>query len=181
MTKQPVYILLLLLMLSCGMKTYTLLDNRTKVPVESNVYMNRSAFNNSLLNIIDTGIVYEEYDTKYNVLTRLDSHVENRFYRVCKFYSNGNFNYFTIDKEAPLFKEFDPSYSGYRGVYYQKNNLTRFDLFAGINQRQQIGKLTGTFIFKGDTMYLKRDDLAYTGIYIKRKMPPEFFTYKADW
>ena len=135
-----------------------------------------------MLNTIDTSVVYEEYDRDKNVVMSFDKCTACRGYRIYKFYSNGCLNMFFVDRNSILpISEFNPLYTGYRGVYYIENNKTRFDLFAEIDQRQHTGKLKGTLTFSGDTMYLKRDDLNYTEIYIKRKLPLEYFTYKANW
>jgi hypothetical protein len=172
------------------MKVYTLLDKVTDVPKSNAVYKNKSKFTSTLLGIVDTGVVYEEFDPNYNILTRLDNHIENNnLYRLFRFYPNGCFNRFTINKDKNLdVIFFDPNYAGYRGVYYADNSKIRYDFFAGIDQRQHTGKITGTLTFSGDTLYVKRDDRKglnatdySTEIYIKRKLPPEYFQYKANW
>lgn len=183
------YIFVVFLLFSCNMKTFVLLDKITDVPKNNYVYKNKIKFNTALLNVVDTAVVYEEFAIQYNVLTRLDNHIENNFYRVFKFYPNGLFNRFTISKNKNLdIILFDPLYTGYRGVYYSKNNKIRYDFFAGIDQRQHTGKITGTLIFSGDTLYVKRDDRKGLNaktypieIYIKRKLPPEYFKDKANW
>ena len=170
------------ILLSCNMKTYSLLDKITDVPINTNVYKNKSKFSASLLKTIDTGVVYEEYDRSKNILMSLDKCTACRGYRIFRFYSNGCLNMFFFDRNSTLpVNEFDPLYAGYRGVYYSEDNKIRFDLFAEIDQRQHTGKLSATLTFSGDTMYLKRDDLSYTEIYIKRKLPPEYFIYQANW
>jgi hypothetical protein len=175
-------IIFMLQLISCNMKTYKLLNNKTSVPSDINAYKNRSKFDVSLLNIIDTSVVYEEYDRNYNILKRTDSHKENSIYAVCRFYSNGCMNKFFIDRKTVLTpNEFDPLYAGKRGIYYKENNKIRFDLFAEIDQQRHIGRLTGALTFNGDTLYIKRDDLSYREIFIKRTLPPEYFQYKANW
>jgi len=176
------YLVVTFVLMSCNMKTYVLKDKITDVPYKPTVYKNKSKFTTSLINTIDTGVVYEEFDREKNILMSSDKCTACRGYRIYKFYPNGCLNMFFFDRNSLLpTVEFDPLYSGYRGVYYTENNKIRFDLFAEIDQRQHTGKLSATLTFSGDTMYLKRDDLSYTEIYIKRKLPPEYFVYKANW
>lgn len=176
-----IYVIIQLLCACNGIKTYRLLDNGTKVPIDQGVYSNKSKFDLSLFSVVDTNIVYEEYDRRYNTLKRLDNHLENSYFGIYKFYPNGALNSFLIDKKKDLYKELNPLYNGYRGVFYTEEGKARFDLFAEVNQQQNIGKLSGTLMFGGDTMYVKRDDLSYVEIYVKRKLPKEYFQFKADW
>lgn len=181
-TKLLVFITFILQLTSCNMKTYKLLNNTTRVPSDTNVYKNKSKFDISLLSVIDTLAVYEEYDRNYNILKRTDNHIENSIYGVCRFYSNGCMNEFFVDRKTVLTpNEFNPLYEGKRGVYYKENNKIRSDLFAEIDQQQHTGKLMATLTFSGDTLYIKRDNLSYTDIYIKRKLPLEYFKYKTNW
>ena len=172
------------------MKVYTLLDKVTDVPKKNEVYKNKEKFNVSILNIIDTAVVYEELNTDKNLLERLvNCNGCHRKYLMYKFYPNGCFNVFSFRKDSSLsVNEFNPNYTGHRGVYYTENNKIKYDYFAGIDQRQHTGKITGTIRINGDTLYVKDDDrkgidaTTYsTEIYIKRKLPPEYFVYKADW
>lgn len=173
----------IILLISCEMKTYLLKDGITKVPIKKDVYENKVKFDKSLLTTIDTGAIYEEFDTYRNVLKRLDSDSKRSFYGVYRFYANGKFNSFGIDKSVPLdSKMFNPEYRGYRGVYYLDKNQIRYDLFAPSNELRWIGKLTGTFRFSGDTLYVQRDESPqYINVYIKRELPKEFLQYNANW
>jgi len=165
------------------MKTITLQNGRTKVPAKNNAYKNKMKSDNSLLKIVDINVVYEKFNKHYNVLQRLDTNVETKVYGVYRFYPNGKFNKFFIDKRDVFNKnDFNPRYNGYRGVYYWDKNQIRYDLFAESNELGWIGKLTGTFTFSGDTLYVKRDvDKTHIDIYIKRKLPPSYLDHKADW
>jgi hypothetical protein len=170
--------------MACGIKTNTLLNGVTKVPFNTEVYLNKLNFDNSLLNIVDTNVIYEEHNRRYNVLSRLDDHVETSFYGAYRFYPNGYFNYYTLDRSRSgllVSNDLNPEFDGQRGVYYKENSKIRFDLFAEINQNQWIGELNGTFTFSGDTLYVKRDVLEYTKIYVKRELPKECLNYKVDW
>jgi hypothetical protein len=170
------------LMTAC-MSTYTLRNGITKVPAKPSMYKNKAKFDNSLLTLIDTGSIYEEFDKHYNVLTRLDTHIETSVYGVYRFYPDGTFNLFFIDRDKPLQpNDFNPEHNGYRGVYYSEENKLRYDLFAPSNGLGWIGKLTGTFRISGDTLYEIRDvDKKHIDIYIKRKLPLDYLDYKKNW
>ena len=165
------------------MKTFTLQNGRTKVPTKTLVYKNKVNFDKALLNVIDTGVVYEQFNKRYNVLQRLDNHIETSVYSSYRFYSDGSFNVFFMDRDKPLNpNDLNPEYNGKRGVYYLKEKTIRYDLFAETNQWGWIGKLIGEFTFSGDTLYVRRDESPKeVDIYIKRKLPPEYFQYKANW
>jgi hypothetical protein len=165
----------LIFILSIGcMKTMTLENGRTKVPVEAEVYRNRSKFNESLLKIIDTSVVYKHVSI-YGI--------SSKAYWVYRFYPNGQFNLFIIDADRSSGeKDFDPKFNGYRGVYYLEKNRIRFDRFGPINENRQTGKLTGTFNFNGDTLFVVEDkNKPYSKSCIKYVPPPEYMQYKADW
>lgn len=179
-----------LVLLSCNMKVYKLLDNRTRVPKNLEVYKNKVKFDTSLLTIIDTGVIYEEYSTEKKMLERLDlSDNTKRRYLVYKFYPNGCFNVFSFDKNnLPSITEFDPNYAGVRGIYYKEDNQIKYEEFSAIDQVGHIGRVKGTFKVSGDTLYEKMNDrkgIDATNypmrIYIKRTLPPQYFVYKANW
>lgn len=171
------------LLFAACMKTITLQNGITKVPVKADVYKNKTKFDKSLLTLIDTKAIYEELDQRYNVLRRLDTHVETSLYGAYRFYPDGRFNSFGVDRNAPLdANTFNPEYSGYRGVYYLEKGQIRYDLFGPVNQLYWTGELNGTFKFSGDTLYVIRDvDKRYIGIYIKREFPQSYLDYKAEW
>ena len=182
-------LLLAVQLLACKMKINTLLNKTTTIPRDNAVYKNKTKFAVTLLQIVDTSVVYEEYNTGKNILMRSDPCIECRAYGVYKFYPNGCFNAFYLNRDKILsVTEFDPLYAGKRGVYYNENDMIRFDLFAEIDESQHIGKISGTLIFRGDTMYVKRNDRKGIDateypprVFIKRKLPPEYFIYKANW
>jgi hypothetical protein len=182
---------IILLLTSCiVLKTSTLLDNSTQVPKNIEVYKNQDKFNLSILSEIDTSFIYEEYNIREHTLERLltgnNNHNRYIFY---KFYSNGCFNVFSYWKDSTLPVSFlNPNYSGLRGIYYLTNGKIFYDEFGGVDQFHNIGKITGTFRTSGDTLFEKRNDIKglysekfTTNIYIKRKLPKEYFQYKANW
>lgn len=115
-----------LLLASCNIKVYTLLDKVTNVPKNNEVFSNKTKFNSTLLQFVDTGTIYEEFDRNKNVLMRFDNCVECRSYNAFKFYSNGCFNLFYFKTGSSLsMNEFDPLYAGLRGVYYLENNKVK--------------------------------------------------------
>ena len=84
--------------------------------------------------------------------------------------------------------KFNPDYSGVRGIYYLDKDEIRYDYFSAIDQRRNIGKIRGTLKINGDTLYVKRNDrkgLDVTSyqprVFIKRRLPSEYFMYKANW
>ncbi len=176
--------ILVVLTLGCEMKTYTLQNGITKVPVDSTVYKNKSKFDKSLLTIIDTGVIYEEYRSEKKILSRLDSDITTSIYGVIRFYSNGCYNNFYINRDNMLdSNDFNPLYNGKRGVYYKEGNQIRYDLYAESNQQGHIGLLTGTFVFSNDTLYkyTYSDYLKQPSIYIKRRLPTGYLDYSANW
>jgi len=165
------------------MRIYPLRDGITKVPVKTDVYKNKVKFDKSLLALIDTEAIYEEFDQRYNVLRRLDTHIETSIYGVYRFYPDGKFNSFGVHRRVPLdYNTFNPEYCGYRGVYYMEKGQIRYDLFAPSNGLGWISELNGTFRFSGDTLYVIQDvDKRHIDIYIKRELLPEYRNYKALW
>jgi hypothetical protein len=76
-------------------------------------------------------------------------------------------------------KQFDPTYNGYRGVYYMKKGKIKTELFAPCNQLYQMGKLKFTVDVKGDTLivWMSKSEW-YPDVYVKRKLSPEYLNYK---
>ena len=176
---------------SCWVKVYTLSNGMTRVPVNPKVYKNKSKFNTSILKMIDTTVIYEELNTEKNILERFNEceYCPKR-YVVLKFYSNGCYNIFAFWKNEPQLpvSELDPNYAGFRGIYYLENNKIKYDEFGAIDEWRHIGRIKGTFTISGDTLYEKMDDRKgidatkyTTHIYVKRRLPPEYFIYRVDW
>src|SRR5215204_6090125 len=114
--------------LTACIQTSILKNGYQKAPTNPRVYKNRIYFEKSILNQIDTGVIYEEYNTSYyvgdkpvNVLSRLNYQDPNAIYAACRFYGNGCFNLFHLDREKQeLAREmFDPVYTGWRGILYE--------------------------------------------------------------
>lgn len=157
---------------SCGIKTILLEDKIAEVPRDSKNYRNKSKFDISILNMLDTNAIYYEINSSRNL------------YGIYKFYPNGNLNlFFSNGYSTPSKEFFNPYFRGYRGVYYKENGSIKGDLFAEVDQKGNIGKLKETYIFKGDTLTVKTKnrEISSTSIYIKRKLPPEYFMYNANW
>lgn len=158
-----------LIFISCGIKTFYLENKRTRVPVNSKEYINKTKFEKSILTSIDTASLYQEL---------LDNSGWGGIY---KFYPNGCFNWYYIEGTTiPSADYFNPEINGYRGVYYMDKGKIKGDLFAPADERRNIGKLTEIFTVSGDTLFVERK-FGYVDIYIKRKLPPEYFVYKANW
>jgi len=170
-----------LLHISC-MRTVKLRDGITKVPVRTSVYKNKIKFDKTIAAVIDTSAFFEEIDPNFKVLKRLDSNVENSFYGVYRFYSNGYLNYFVVNRDTPIESDFfDPQLHGYRGVYYLKKNKICYDLFCTINQAGWIGLLTGHFTIKGDTLIVTSYQSKGIEVYVKRKAPESVNVYRGNW
>jgi hypothetical protein len=188
--KEKLLLVVTLWLVSCNMKVYTLLDKVTEVPKSVEAYKNKAKFTTMLLNRIDTAVVYEEFNADKNLLERFVNCKDcYRRYSVYKFYSNGCFNVFSFLKDSlPPVSKINPNFSGLRGIYYLEKNEIRYDYFSAIDQRYNIGKISGTIKINGDTLYFKRNGrkginaTSYQpSIFIKRQLPPEYFVYKADW
>lgn len=120
--------LLALLMTAC-IQSNLLKNGITEVPAKSKVYKNKVKFDESITHKVNTNVIYEEYDKRYGVLRRLDNHVERSVYGAYRFYPDGRFNKFGLDRKFPLSKEdFNPEYSGSRGVYYLEEDRIRSTL-----------------------------------------------------
>lgn len=105
------------------MRTFTLSNGITKVPAKPEVYKNKTKFDNPLLMSIDTKSIYEEFDQRYHVLQRSNTHTGTSIYGAYRFYANGTFNLFFLDGDKPLEPtNFNPEHNGYRGVYYSEEN-----------------------------------------------------------
>lgn len=164
-------------LMSCGISASLLRDNVTKVPRDSNVYSKASHFDLSLLSIIDTSVIYEEFEIRYGVLSRLDTNMETRTYGNYKFYSNGRLNYFILDRNEDLLPQmFDPAFTGYRGIYYLDEGRIRGDLFTSKSGMGELGKLSSTFEVKADTLFevVRNREIKYKRMYVKRKLLPVF-------
>lgn len=180
-----ILILLAFCFVSCGIKTYRLKNGFTKVPIHPITNLDIEKFDLELNTIIDTNCIYEKWDSNYKILARLDHHQETNIYGVLKFYSNGRFNEFYLNRERNqlLKKEnFDPAYSGYRGYYNKKEDQIQFELFAPVTQEREIGKLSGILNIQGDTIYMVTNNYREKlEIFIKRKIPNELLGFKAEW
>jgi hypothetical protein len=168
------------------------LEDGTRVPVDnSKFFKNKILFDASLLSLIDTTAIYEEqysYKTENkNSFDKINNKKEYRgdfWYSIYKFYPNGGVNYFAFEDNYTIKPEdLNPSYNGYRGVYYQENSLIKMDLYIEIGEAIQWGMSTRILKFEGDTLRVKRIVKAsrMVTVYVKKKLPKEYLIYKADW
>jgi hypothetical protein len=170
-----------LLLTSC-IRTVVLRNGITKVPINEKNYRNRVYCDSLLKKEIESTVFYEKVNLRYQKLYRIDDHVESTFYGMFKFYSNGNVNYFLINKSLEFSPQsVDPSFCGYRGVYYRKNDNIKVDLFSITSELGSIGKKNKVISFGGDTLYVTDERSMITEIYIKRELPLEYFQYIAEW
>lgn len=177
-------VLFFFLFISCGIKVFKLKNNITEVPSDSNVYLNKSKYIKSLNHIIDTSSVYEEYNVFNRSLERLNKKDPHCCYTALRFYSNGLFNYFVLDKGNFLnIEDFNPENNGYRGVYYEDNGNMRIDLFIPVDQFRNIGKLSGSISIENDTLYLKNNKHSSIRKFVKNNTIAlkEILKFKANW
>ena len=188
--KRIIYILAFLTFVSCSTKVL-LNDGYTKTPSNPRVFKNRIYFNKSVLSSIDTNAIYEELQTNQyngfekqeNILARHNYQNSNTVYGVYKFYGNGNFNLFSLDRTKPELtaEMFDPALTGWRGVLYTKKNKILGDIFTQTGQMNwQSGIQTYEFSVVGDTLFVEFKNLhKYT--YVKRKIATSILNHNANW
>jgi hypothetical protein len=172
-------------------RTMVLKNGYSKAPVNPKVFKNRVYFDKSILAQIDTTVIYEEYDDNYyegfekqpNVLARFNYKDPRTIYSVYKFYGNGCYSHFSLDRNKPVLttEMFDPNYTGWRGVLYKKKNKILGDVFTQTGQiGWQLGKQTEEFRFNGDTLTVELKNV-HKYVYIKRHIDPTLLEHNADW
>ncbi|OQP38900.1 hypothetical protein A4H97_19550 [Niastella yeongjuensis] len=176
--------------MSCA-RTTILKDGYSKAPVNPKVFKNRVYFDKSILTQVDTTVIYELYNDNFyvgfekqpDVLARFNYKDVNTIYGVYRFYGNGCFSLFHLDRKKPELTSqfFDPAYTGWRGVLYKKKNKILGDEFTQVGPNSwQLGKQIQEFIFNGDTLIVDFKNVhKYT--YIKRHIEPKLLEHKADW
>ncbi|PQL94406.1 hypothetical protein C4S76_05920 [Apibacter adventoris] len=168
-------------------------DGRTQVPINTaQVFKNQQFFDRSLLCIIDTNAIYvEQYYYRSKNKNSFDKQDNRKGYRsdfrysIYKFYPNGGVNLFAFKDDYNIKPEdLNPLYRGQRGIYYKENGSIKMEIYTVVGEYIQWGIGTMELKVKGDTLLVKRtvklDPHAVT-VYIKKKLPPEYLIYKADW
>lgn len=184
-------LLSVLLTFAACAKTILLKNGYTQAPANPNFFKNRILFEQSMLAGIDTTVIYEELEDNYyqglekqpTMLARHNYKNPNTIYGVYRFYGNGCYNYFSLDRNKPeLTSElFDLTNNGWRGVLYTKHNQLKGDLFTQTGQMAwQLGKQKELFTFKDDTLIVELKNV-HTSRYIKRHIDPKFLEHRADW
>ncbi|MFY9242118.1 MAG: hypothetical protein WAO74_03740 [Polaribacter sp.] len=191
MRKNLIILFFLITTISCGIKTFKLKNGYSRAAINERVYKNKKYFEKSILRDIETQIIYEEYNKTFykgnkpiNVLARKNYENPYSYYQVYKFYDNGNFNLFILNRKEPELKSnmFDPEFTGWRGVLYSENNKIKGDLITQISGTGTIGVIKQTFEFKGDTLFIDRKGNSFEKrVYIKRKVPIELLKNNAEW
>lgn len=183
-------ILFLTLLTGC-LQTTVLKNGYSQAPVNPKVFQNKASFDKSILAQIDTTVIYEEFLTVYyngsvqqqNILARNNHNNRNTIYGVYRFYGNGNYNLFHLDRNDTILTQnmFDPAYTGWRGVLYLKKGKITGDLITQTGQLGwQIGKQTQEFTVHGDTLYVTAKN-RYHYVYIKRSINPELLKQHSNW
>jgi hypothetical protein len=190
----PFTFIFIILLIGCGIKTTVLQDGTTRVAVNQKVYKNISKFDTSMVTVIDTTVIYEAYNTLYNEngipvykkLARLTTKIENpdNYYHVYRFYNNGCYNLFILDREkdASLGKnDFNPDYAGNRGIYFKEDSVFIGNIVVQKNGIGERGIRKELFYFSGDTLFRTIKNSPYTQIFIKRNVPSDYLKWKATW
>lgn len=179
------------LLVSCTVKTRYLNNNRTRVPLDNSVFSHRPPYNFVLSSMIDTTAIYEEYSIDQDISERLNNQsLDRKKYSVLKFYANGCFNLFSFNKgeKYPGLIEMDPEFSGLRGIYYYNNGQVFMELYTSVDEFQNMGSSKSILRISGDTLFQrlersrnKKPANLYTMVYVKRRLPEEYFKYRASW
>ncbi len=154
----------ILLLTSCGLRTTILKDGVTKVAVNEKVYKNKSKFDASIVSFIDTTVIYEEYNTRFykngfpvNVLARLNTENPYNWYQAYRFYNNGCYNVFILNRQTDVAlssKNFNPDYVGHRGIYFKEKSKIKGNLITQVTDYGETGIIKEIFQFDGDTLYV---------------------------
>ena len=183
----------LLFLFSCSIRTTTLENEITKVAVNKKKYKNLSRFDKSILDIVDTSVIYESFTEKnyygiddsetVNIVDRLNFKDSYSFYSCYKFYENGRVNLFALNKNDSILtkKTFDPNFRGSRGIYYKKNDNIFAELIGRVTGPGRIGKNRVKLKFVGDTLFVYSKPYNHERIYLKREIPNELLNHKAEW
>ena len=185
------FILIFFLFLTGCLKTTTLKNGYQKASVNPKVFKNRIYFEKSIFSQIDTTVIYEQYDDNYyegfvkqeNTLARFNYKNLNTIYAVYRFYGNGNYSLFHLDRNnATLTGEmFNPDFTGWRGVLYVREHKILGDLVTQVGQMSwEIGIEKQEFTVKGDTLFIERKHTQRL-VYVKRQVNPELLQQHADW
>lgn len=188
---KKIELIIFFFVVSCGIKTRTLEDRITIVPVKDFSFVNKKFNDDKQLYNIDTNIIYEEFTKEtfiglnkfaVNKPERLNTSNKNTFYRAYKFYKNGCVNLFILQKKDSLTKHLlNPNFIGQRGVFYKDKDKIKLDLFSikGYSFKTDYGLITSEISISGDTLYEYRSKVK--NIFIKKKLSKEFITFDASW
>ncbi len=132
--------ILLLITLSGCARTVTLENGYSVAPANQRVFKNKSLFSKDLLADIDTTVIYEEFEREpyYGmekgepVLARYNYRNVNTSYTVYRFYGNGCYSIFNLNRNDTLLtsQRFNPAYTGWRGVLYTKKKTGYWAIYS---------------------------------------------------
>lgn len=144
----------MVILASCGIKTRTLLNGVTKVPIDKYLIFDSRTYNYDCQNIIDTSSYY---------IGKPDN---SGWIGTYKFYANGRYNWFysLINSEGDSIR-YNPLFNGYRGLYYCDGTKLICELYAPGNQMKKIKKLKRVITTYKDTLYVKREFEKYDTFY----------------
>lgn len=175
-------ILFMFILVLTGCIKRTFLNNgHTRVATNIKVYKNKMYFDHSVLTQFDTSAIYEEL--YLGILARNNYNDANNIYGVYRFYGNGNYSLFHLNRDDKILTQemFDPTYTGWRGVLYKKENKILGDLITQTGQMSwAIGKQTQQFTISGDTLIVEVKNL-HKNIYVKRPVYNYLLNHDANW
>jgi hypothetical protein len=181
----------ILFLASCGMRTVVLQDGITKVPAHEKQYAARTAIPPSLTAQMDTTVIYEAFNTTVytgdrpvSVLARLNTSHPDTWYAAYRFYSNGRFNLFILNREADTAmtaQDFNPARTGYRGIYYSRRNGLQGDLVVPVSGMGYFGTRTDKLEFRQDTLLVYSSSSEKPLIFLKRKLPAGYLKWTGTW
>jgi hypothetical protein len=170
------------LLVGCTIPTMLLQDGYTKVPLNNDVF-DLSLEGLSLIApaFIDTMDVYEAFDRKTRIPFRMDNNPRG-YYEAIRFYSSGKFTLVVVPKNRDLeLKYFDPRFTGYRGICYEKAGEARFILYCPISESRKIGKCTGKISLQDGNLIFSYDNSNHQDAFIPMSLPIDISKCNSGW
>ncbi len=181
MKKSIIFILICVIILSCGARAKYIDGGMTKIPISENYFdiKIKNKHKPNIPNGIDSESLYREIYFMYG-----DRKYESDSSRisVLKFYKNGCVNEFIgVQKSELKSVDLNPEIKGYRGLSYIKNNKQFVSFFAPVTQEGYYGLQKNILKSSGDTLFLNYKNTNTIIVYVKDKIPNKNLNYIADW
>lgn len=169
------------------MKVRKLNNGITLVPKDSLYFVKNynDKKNVGIPKFIDTNNVYIESYYLFGP-NRIKYHRSDGWKSILKFYENGNVNeYFITNDENINNFNFNPEFSGLRGVLYRKESAWMIDIVGQITGVGTIGTIKYKVLdMSKDTIKLRwdRKNESTINVYIRKKVKNDsILNFKADW